>query len=334
MKNQSLIIFFTIIVLSWQASHAAQGKILGEESYSLPGWFKQSFLELKEDAAEARQDNRKVMLFMHIDRCPYCTRMLHENFLNGNNKHYIKSHFDVIALNIRGDREVTWLDGNVYTEKKLAKLLRVMATPAIVFLDKQARKIYQMNGYRKPAEFRNVMEYVSAEHYHKMRLDDFIISKQKENYTFREHPLFVGMPDPSHYQGPLAIIVEDQVCLECDDFHQQVLQQPQVMSELKKLKVVRIDARSTKPIILPSGKRVSPKDWVKKIKLDYRPATLLYDKGKLIERLEGRLYQFHYKELLRFVSGGYYQQYKEFLPYLADRQKSLLSSGVDIHVGK
>lgn len=57
------------------------------------------------------------MLFMHIDRCPYCTRMLEENFRSGDIQQFIEKNFDVIALNIRGDREILWDENTVYSEK-------------------------------------------------------------------------------------------------------------------------------------------------------------------------------------------------------------------------
>ena len=47
-------------------------------------------------------------------------------------------------------------------------------------------------------------------------------------------------------------------------------------------------------------------------------------KVMIITRADGRLYHFHYKELLRYVSGGYYQQYPTYLKYLGIRQKQLL----------
>ena len=76
--------------------------------------------------------------------------------------------------------------------------------------------------------------------------------------------------------------------------------------------------------------KTTTEDRAKDINLDYRPGTLLLDAGQEITRADGRLYHFHYKEFLRYVSGGFYQQYPTYLIYLGIRQRQLLDAGVDI----
>jgi len=44
--------------------------------------------------------------------------MLKENFEEDNKtSQFIKSNFDVIELNVKGSKEITWIDGEVLTEK-------------------------------------------------------------------------------------------------------------------------------------------------------------------------------------------------------------------------
>ena len=88
------------------------------------------------------------------------------------------------------------------------------------------------------------------------------------------------------------------------------------------------------PIIDNKGNRTTAKKWANTLNLDYRPSTIIFDDRKEVTRLEGRLYHFHYKELLRFVSGGFYKEQPRFTKYLDIRVKSLLKAGVDIDFGK
>ena len=334
MKKNWLALFFSVAFFSTFTVYGAQGNISGEEAYTLPSWFKVSFLELQEDVLEAKQSNKHIMLFMHIDRCPYCTRMLEENFQYGKNKEFIQKHFDVIALNIRGDREIAWDKNTTYSEKSLAQALKVMATPAIIFLNPNGQKVYQMNGYRKPTAFKHILNYINDEHYTKIKLIDYISQQQESNYTFKSHPFFITMTNFSKYKGPMAILFEDKGCTGCDEFHKEVLMHNDVMRELAAFKIIRLNAYSTIPIIDNKGNQTTAQNWVKALNLDYRPGTVLFDNGKEITRLEGRLYHFHYKELLRFVSGGFYKQYPTYIKYLEKRQKELLQSGIDIDFGK
>jgi thioredoxin-related protein len=54
------------------ASAAESGRLTGGIRYEIPAWFKTSFLDLAEDAAEAAEADKHVLLFMHLDECPYC----------------------------------------------------------------------------------------------------------------------------------------------------------------------------------------------------------------------------------------------------------------------
>ncbi|HQY46835.1 MAG TPA: hypothetical protein PLE38_07790, partial [Usitatibacteraceae bacterium] len=37
-----------------------------------PKWFKETFLDLKDDVAEAAKAGRRVMVYFYQDGCPYC----------------------------------------------------------------------------------------------------------------------------------------------------------------------------------------------------------------------------------------------------------------------
>ena len=65
----------------------------------------------------------------------------------------------------------------------------------------------------------------------------------------------------------------------------------------------------------------------------YRPGTLFFDKGVLVRRPNNFIYPFHFKELLRFVAGGFYKQ-NDFFTYLDTRTEELLAAGVDIDIGR
>ena len=151
------------------AQTPAPGKLTGGEIYSLPKWFKQSFLDFPEDVAEAGKDGKHVMVFLHLDECPYCARMLKESFVSGDNRAFMEKHFDVIAVNVRGGTEVIWTDGAKYTERTLTRHLRGFGTPTIVFLDLQGKVVLQLTGYRDPRTLRAALEYVQSRSYHDQR---------------------------------------------------------------------------------------------------------------------------------------------------------------------
>jgi len=107
------------------------------------------------------------------------------------------------------------------------------------------------------------------------------------------------------------------------------------MDEFKKFTIVRFDTNSNDEIIDVDGNKTTAKQWAQTINLDYRPGILLYDNKKLISTIDALLYPFHFKELLRYVSGKYYEKYpKSYLDYLKVRQEELLKKGININLGE
>jgi thioredoxin-related protein len=134
-------------------------------AYALPEWFKPSFLDFRQDVAEARKQNKQVMVFFHLDNCPYCARMLKDNFTSGENHDFIRKHFEVIAINVRGSLETRWVNGETYTERGLTVHLGVRGTPTLVFLDLDGKNVLQLPGYREPRALRPALDYVQSQRY-------------------------------------------------------------------------------------------------------------------------------------------------------------------------
>jgi thioredoxin-related protein len=335
---KKLMLLLGVVLLAIDGSAFAQtspGRMTGGKAHALPDWFKQSFLNFKEEADEARQAGRHILVFMDLNDCPYCARTLEENFHQGENKPYIQKHFDVISVNVRGDREVVWIDGATYSEQDLALKLKVFGTPTFVFIDPDGKMVLRLNGYRTPPTLRHALEYVNDKAYRDLSLSAYIEKKQSAPvYTFRDHPRFENITDFAHNTKPLAVIFEDRNCADCDGFHDKVLSHPDVLAELKPFRVVRLDAYAETPIVDMSGKRTSPRAWAASLNLTHRPGVVLFNEGTEAGRIEGRFYHFHFKEMLRFVSGRHYQRYNSFGAYLHDRQSSLLQQGIDINFGE
>ena len=76
----------------------------------IPPWFAETFLDFREDIAEAAKDGKRLMVYLGQDGCPYCRQLMVTNFSQQRIVDKTRRHFVAIALNIWGDREVTWLE--------------------------------------------------------------------------------------------------------------------------------------------------------------------------------------------------------------------------------
>ena len=297
----------------------------------MPSWFKVSFLNFPDDVEEARRGGKHVLVFLRLEECPYCARMLNENFTSGPTKEFIEKHFDVVAVDIRGGAETVWIDGASYSERALARHLKVFATPTIVLLGMDGKPALQLTGYRDPRALRQALDYVQSKSYVNQTFTEFLAKQPKPVvYEFRSHPLFTVRANFKGYEKPLAILFEDRQCAECTRFHEKTLNHPDVLAEMKPFLFVRFDADSTEPVVDIEGNTTSPAKWVNTLGLTYRPAVVLFNEGREITRIDNRLYHYHFKERLRYVSGGYYELYPTTSAYNAARREELLSKGVSI----
>ena len=102
-----------------------------------PEWFAPSFLDIREDAAEAARDGKRLMIYFMQDGCPYCKQLVTVNFRDVGIAEKMQRSFMSVAINIGGDREVTAADGRKLPEKRFAAALKVQFTPTLVFFDER-----------------------------------------------------------------------------------------------------------------------------------------------------------------------------------------------------
>ena len=312
-----------------------RGRLTGGIRYQLPDWFKQSFLELADDAAEAAEADRHVMLFMHLEECPYCAQLLQESIAGADYTPWLRQRFDVIAINVRGDREVVFDAQTTVTEKELAQLLKVRQTPAVVFLDGQNRRVMRSDGYKTTREFKRILDYVDSKSYLTMDLPAFVAkSAGGPHYALRPHPAFKALDDLSGVAGPMLVVFEDGWCDACDLFHDTLLADPEVNELLARYTVVRLDAASAAPLVDPAGRRTSAQAWSRELGLNARPMLLLFDDGREVVRIEGVLRHFHFTSALRFVAEEKFLEFPTLSAYSRDRIEQLLKAGVDVDLGR
>jgi len=96
-------------------------------------WFQLSFLNLKDDFAEAKAAGKRFAVIFEQRGCPYCiklhTEVLAQKYIND----YVRQNFTILQLDLWGAREVTDFDGTVLQERALAERWGVIFTPTVVF---------------------------------------------------------------------------------------------------------------------------------------------------------------------------------------------------------
>jgi thioredoxin-related protein len=306
--------------------------------HSKPDWFKNSFLDIREDVAEAADAGRRVVLYFYQDGCPYCEKLLRENFGDQEISKTAQDAFDVIAINIWGDREVTGTDGAATTEKAFAAGLGVQYTPTMLLLDEDASTVLRIDGYYPPHQFHAGLQYVALKREREGEsFRDFYQRQDAQAASGKLHqePGFLEPPfkladNRAESERPLVVMFEQPVCAACDELHQDILRRDAVALALTNLDAAVVDTYSTDTVQTPDGRELAIRDWAAELGINYTPSLVFFDsEGNEVFRTDGYLKAFHIHGLFDYVATGAYEHQPNFQRWLQHRTDALHARGID-----
>ena len=134
---------------------------LPAQANGIPDWFAETFLDVREDVAEAAKDRKRLVLYFWLEGCPYCRQLEEVTLRDAGVVRRMKGEFVAVALNVRGDREVIWTDGRRMSEKALTRFLGVQGPPTHVFFDEKGAIAERVSGYVEPGRFLAVLDRAS-----------------------------------------------------------------------------------------------------------------------------------------------------------------------------
>lgn len=289
----------------------------------LPDWFKLSFLELETDIQEAKEQNKKgLIIYFGQKFCAYCKAHLERNWGQDDIVNYTNKNFDVIAINIKGQRPVVDIDGKSYTEKSFAALKQTNFTPSVLFYNTKGQEVLRLRGYRPPYQFRAALEYVSDEHYKNETFSNYMARAElalsfgkaelNANDIFNAPPYLL---DRSKIKAelPLMVFFERKHCHACDVLHGGPLVRPEIEAMLLKFEAVQLDIHSDQPMLTPEGKKTTVKEWAKELDINYSPTIVFFDNnGKEIIRIESVVWFYRLRNVLNYVLTDAYKKYPTF----------------------
>ncbi|MBB4287704.1 thioredoxin family protein [Roseospira goensis] len=119
---------------------------LGEDGLYHHDFFLQSFLDIGEDLADSQAEGKRLVVVFEQRGCIYCKKVNTELLADPEIHRYVKENFNVLQLNLFGERLVTDLDGETMPEKRLARRWGVLFTPTFVFLPEDPADATGMTG--------------------------------------------------------------------------------------------------------------------------------------------------------------------------------------------
>ena len=223
------------------------------------------------------------------------------------------------------------------SEKELATRLQVRFTPTILFFDEKGATALRVNGYYPPHQFLAALRYVAE--------------KQESNTTFREYFAKLAPPPAKgalHRQAffakppydltkkpkgkPIAVFFEQKDCAGCDSMHKDVLSRPATLKQLKRFQVIQLDRWDSTPVLTPSGRKTTAREWADELDIVYLPTMVLFDAGKETIRADAYLKEFHIQSVLDYVASGAYRRQPNLQRFIRERADRLREQGVVVDI--
>ncbi|MCW8826105.1 MAG: thioredoxin fold domain-containing protein [Gammaproteobacteria bacterium] len=341
-------ILLPILLLGWSLvtlmAHAAGPDELISTGLVNPGhvdkpeWFKASFLDLREDVEEARDSGKRVILYFYQDGCPYCERLIKTNFTQHEIASKAQQNFEIIAINMWGDREVVDLAGNSLTEKRFAVANRVQYTPTLLFLNEKGETIFRANGYYPPERFTALLSYIASRQEQVETFRDYLKKVAPQKSSGKLHQRAGYLTDKLQRKRgdrPLLVLFEQRDCAACDELHGDKFRRLEIVKLLKKFDIALIDIWSTGAVTTPAGESVPVQQWIKALNVNYTPSMLFFDdQGHEVFRAEAYLRSFHTAASLEYVASGAYREHPEFQRYVDERADKIRDAGGEVDLWK
>ncbi len=343
-----LLLLLSSVALSAGEGHLNEGMV-NPGFYEKPEWFKDSFLELNDELENANENNRQLILYFHQDGCPYCKKLLDDNFSRKDIIEKMRQNFDLLEINMWGDKTVTLLTGEELSEKEFARQMKIMFTPTLIILDKKGQLQLRMNGYYAPDKFSAALDSVISKK---------VISKKSSSKSEKKHsnintPSAAPAKKPTEkfiYKGndlaslinsskkPVMILFEQGECAECDELHGDIFRRLPVYKQLQQFSIAQVDINSEESIIGPDGQNMSQKELAKALKIQYTPSILFYESGsynkksghEAVFRSEAYLKSFHIQALFDYIISKAYLSEPEFQRFVQRRADKMREDGSEV----
>jgi thioredoxin-related protein len=306
-----------------------------EEPLGFPDWFKLSFLDLREDIEEVKEAGKQgLIVYFGQKYCAYCKQFLEADLEAGDIQTYLREHFDIIGIDIHGDRTVTDMQGRELTESALAIRDKTNFTPSVIFYNTAGKEVLRLRGYYPPYRFRAALEYVADAHYRDENYRQYLARADVplvfEPGDLIEEPFFLPGPymlDRTVRPGerPLVVFFEQGNCHACDVLHTGPLQDPEIVTRFEQMENVQLPFWSNTPVITPSGERLTARQWAENLGLFYTPTLIFFDEnGREIMRVDSVVQFYRLRNVLDYILSGGYREYPTFQRWRTSRSPMLL----------
>ena len=221
---------------------------------------------MREEAAAAARDGKRLLVYFSQDGCPYCRELMQNNFSQRDIVDKTRRNFVAIALNIWGDREVTWTDGRTMSEKEFARMLR--CSSRLRLCSSTARRASSRGSTATCRQSRfSAARLRGPKMEGQQTLGDYLAAHVGDEASpkLNEEPFLMAPPfDLRRKAGgkPLAVLFETRHCQPCDEMHRGL--PPRRGSRRNSTdSTSRASRCPTLEVVTPGGRKITAEAWAR-----------------------------------------------------------------------
>jgi thioredoxin-related protein len=287
-------------------------------SVEYPAWLKASFMDLGDDLDEARDAGKMgLMLLFGTEGCAYCNAFVRQSLSDQELQKRLRDNFDVIALEMFSDVEITDPDGQQLAVKDFALREGATVAPTVIFVGTDGRRLLRLRGYYPPQQFRLVIDYLEGRHFETASLRDYVVEQVSHGSARRSAETRGSMAPTTAFdlnrqnapaRRPLVVFFGGSDCRECQQLRSRVLTYPPVSKQLARFETAHLDWSDERTSLVTAlGRRSNPADWARELDVTQVPTMVFFDEGgQEVFRLESQVHRNRMERALLYVLEGAY----------------------------
>jgi len=311
----------------------------GQADISYPAWFKQSFLDLREDVEDARNAGKRgIIVFFSQKNCNHCQAFLDTTLGDPEILRRVQGGYDVIGLDIFNDVEVTDPSGRSAPVRAYAEAEKARFTPTLVFYGEDGARLLRIVGFYPPEKFGRVLDFVEGRHYSEGSLSEHLrlapVTSGETEQLRVDHSLFATPPyDLTRRRAarsrPLIVVFDQSACAACERFRGRVLADGEVRDLLARFDAVQLDRNDAiTKLTDPAGRELTARAWADELELTYEPSVVFFDEdGREVHRIDSECGKDRMAGSLQYVLEKAYLDHPQFLRWRREKAREAAASG-------
>ena len=325
------------------------------ERLEYPEWFAPTFYDLPGDLDDAvSRGKRGIALFFSAETCLHCVAMARSTFQDPDIVRRLSGQFDVIAIDVFSDVEMTALDGETYRARELSERERATFTPTLMFFDASGERMLRFVGFADAERMHVILDYLESDAWREQSLRDFAAALIEADASgapsgtattasaaaisgFQQPPADLAAQRQANPR-PALVLFERHDCEECRRLRMHILEHPEVQEVLTGFHVLQLNSDEDGTAVLPDGRFGTAEALAAQLDLAHRPGLVFFaEEGEEAFRMDsswlidhsgqlsddpGRYLLASFLARLDYVASGAYRDWPQYQRWRAQRDRA------------